>query len=686
MSSSEKSHPFGCFALAFRGFSPEYAEEWFYLKSIKKYALPNSIGVSHKDILSLLPFDARIDKSLLPSGEKTYQLFADRLSTRYALSRHRELTPEIYYALLTKDGERFILPYGDAESLERSEKGIAELIRQKGCVTVRPSENSFAACETLYRFDGESFYIADRKVTEAELLQDLAGLPEDTIVCRHIGSKLDFSLRIATLNCGTPELLYAVLTGSDGSSERNWYTDNRELAVVNADGSYDGGKIDNFSDIVAEILKISSEFTDLEYMSYLLRLTDGGFYIMQVDTGKDLAGLTSFNEKTEEFIRRKLQNHRSFVTAKQAAILCYRKMWELLAKRHGFVDFMYRNWKRALRADKKDKLTTAAEKRWAHKRGFLSFRIKQYNLTDENYHECLSDYDYKWLRPLNCRYFKLVFYKVSLRYMFDDFSAYLPKYYYNLVRRDGKVTLLTMQDTPEGFSATFEDVLRLLREKGILALKQTEGSHGVGFYKLEYRDGAYLVNEEERSEEQMLAFLRSLKRYYNISEYIVMHDELRRIYSNVACTVRVMVINRTGFDPVIENIYYRIGTKKTGFTDNIGSGGIFAYADEVTGRFHDAEVIKKHIITPCPTHPDTGVKIEGVFPHWQEVRKVITDMCRYASCLEYLGFDVVITPDGFKILEINTHQDLHRYPTYNDDVHAYFERKVQLKKAGRKLA
>ena len=132
MSSSEKSHPFGCFALAFRGFSPEYAEEWFYLKSIKKYALPNSIGVSHKDILSLLPFDARIDKSLLPSGEKTYQLFADRLSTRYALSRHRELTPEIYYALLTKDGERFILPYGDAESLERSEKGIAELIRQKG--------------------------------------------------------------------------------------------------------------------------------------------------------------------------------------------------------------------------------------------------------------------------------------------------------------------------------------------------------------------------------------------------------------------------------------------------------------------------------------------------------------------------------------------------------------------------
>lgn len=54
-----------------------------------------------------------------------------------------------------------------------------------------------------------------------------------------------------------------------------------------------------------------------------------------------------------------------------------------------------------------------------------------------------------------------------------------------------------------------------------------------------------------------------------------MHSELRRIYSEVACTVRIMVINRSGLDPVIENAYFRIGTKSTGFTDNIGSGRRF---------------------------------------------------------------------------------------------------------------
>lgn len=33
MSSTIKKHPFGSFALSFRGFDPEYAEEWFYLKA-----------------------------------------------------------------------------------------------------------------------------------------------------------------------------------------------------------------------------------------------------------------------------------------------------------------------------------------------------------------------------------------------------------------------------------------------------------------------------------------------------------------------------------------------------------------------------------------------------------------------------------------------------------------------------
>ncbi len=679
-------HHLRSFLLAFEGFSDTYAEDWIYLKGIKKHAVRNNLGISAKSILSLLPFDARIDASLLPSGEKTYQLFADRLSTSYMLARHPGLCPGIYFSLLLRDGKQFYLPFGSAaEKYSRDADGVIELLKDKGELIVRPSENLMWAREQLLSFDGEGYSLDGKGIGFDELKAAICALPPDYIVCENVKSNFAYTLHIATLNRGKPELLYSVLTESKACAKPDWYTENSVVCEVSENGEYEGGTIDGFKDILGKVLAISAEFTDLEYMNYSVRITADGFKLMQVDTGKDLTYLPRFNEKTAEFLRRKLARKRRFVTLKQAAIICYRALWSIGAAMHGFTPLMYRNWKRALKEDKHDKFTTSAEKRWAHKRGFLSFHIKQYGLTDDNYKQCLSDRDYKWLRPLNCSYLKWVWDKVSLRYVLDRFSSHLPEYYYNIVRRDGKPVLLTMQDTPAGYEASFEDVLRLLREKGILALKQTEGSHGVGFYKLEYADGRYLVNSEEKSADEMLSFLKSLKKYYSISEYIIMHEDLRRIYSSVACTIRVMVINRTGFDPVIENVYFRIGTKRTGFTDNIGSGGVFAYADEKTGYFHDAEIIKNHIITPCPEHPDTNVRIEGTFPHWDEICSEINDICRYISPLEYMGFDVVITDDGFKILEINTHQDLHRYPTYNENVHSYFMNKLELKKKGVRL-
>lgn len=39
-----------------------------------------------------------------------------------------------------------------------------------------------------------------------------------------------------------------------------------------------------------------------------------------------------------------------------------RYLWSFRAKRRGFMDYMYRGWKRALREDMHDRHTTAAEK------------------------------------------------------------------------------------------------------------------------------------------------------------------------------------------------------------------------------------------------------------------------------------------------------------------------------------
>lgn len=660
-------------ALLFRGFTFATADEWFYLDRIKKYKRKNNIGMSDKDIFSLLPFDSKFDK-----------LFGDLLSMSYALDKHTELLPEQYYSLLTRDGEQFILPL--RPGLSQSMDGIISLIREKGNVLVRKASNSVKTKEHVCRFDGESFFFDEKSLDEAGMREKLEKLPSGTIITELVKSNFAPTLHLAFLNRGDgPELLFSVLTEAQEGAPQNWYTQNRELSSVDKSGGYNGGRIGNFSEIEKTLRGIAAEFNELEYMNFALYLTDGGFKILRIDTGADLTYLEHFNDKTAEFIRLKRASKPRFVGFRRAMTIIDRYFWSFRAKRRGFMDYMYRGWKKALREDMHDKYTTAEEKKWAHERGFLSYHIKQYGLTEENWRSCLSDRDYKWLRPLNNEYRKLLWDKVTLRYCLDKYRQYLPEYYYHIVPRNGKMELLKMPDCPEGLPRSFEGLLALLREKKLLAMKPTVGSHGIGFYKLCFDGNAYIVNDEKKTESEMLDFFSALNDYYNISEYIVMHRDLRRIYSEVACTVRIMVINRRGLDPVIENAYFRIGTKSTGFTDNIGSGGVFAYVDEKTGFFHDAEVIKEHIITPCPVHPDTGERIEGMLPHWGEVLAVIPELCRYISPLEYLGFDVVITDSGFKILEINTHQDLHRYPTYNENVHAYFAHKLELKRAGKKL-
>ena len=46
--------------------------------------------------------------------------------------------------------------------------------------------------------------------------------------------------------------------------------------------------------------------------------------------------------------------------------------------------------------------------------------------------------------------------------------------------------------------------------------------------------------------------------------------------------------------------------------------------------------------------------------HQLKVKQTLTDICNYFGQLEYLGFDVAISSQGIRILEINKYQDLNR--------------------------
>lgn len=42
-------------------------------------------------------------------------------------------------------------------------------------------------------------------------------------------------------------------------------------------------------------------------------------------------------------------------------------------------------------------------------------------------------------------------------------------------------------------------------------------------------------------------------------------------------------------------------------------------------------------------------------PNWEYVKGKINDICQHVSSLDYLGLDIIITEDGMKLCEINSH-------------------------------
>ena len=321
------------------------------------------------------------------------------------------------------------------------------------------------------------------------------------------------------------------------------------------------------------------------------------------------------------------------------------------------------------------------EKKWAKKRGYNPWRILQYKLTEENYRDIVSDKDYFYLYPINNKYSKWIDNKLTMKYILAPFNRYLPEYYYHLMKNRDVMKLV---DCPEGYGTDIDGVVKLTDDKGILAAKMAAGTYGIGFYKLEAKNGKYEANGKSYDKDGYKKFLKSLDDYI-ITAYVEMHPDLKKINPYSVNTIRVTVINEHGNDPIIPFAFMRIGTKKSGIVDNVAQGGMVCKINVDTGEFYDGEVLKNHVYESAGVHPDTKEKISGMIPNWELVKTEIINMSRYCPQLEWLGYDIAITKDGFNIIEINSHQGLHKAHEYPKAVSDYLKRKIKEKKEKYKI-
>lgn len=141
---------------------------------------------------------------------------------------------------------------------------------------------------------------------------------------------------------------------------------------------------------------------------------------------------------------------------------------------------------------------------WAHSRGFSAESASAYELTDANASDYLSDYDYARVWPLNGWQRVWVNDKLTLKYLLagTPWGTLLPKYYF-YAGVHGPVPLMDARarGTRDGFLGT-------LREVGELACKPCNGEHAIGFNKLGYEGGTYLINNREADADAVWRFVR----------------------------------------------------------------------------------------------------------------------------------------------------------------------------------
>lgn len=332
------------------------------------------------------------------------------------------------------------------------------------------------------------------------------------------------------------------------------------------------------------------------------------------------------------------------------------------------------------------------QKIWAIRHGFFPSNVDLYKFggfNKKNYSDYLRDFDYYRLYPLN-NFFRIwIDDKITTKYVFQDtkFKDFMPRYFI-YIERDGRYSYL--MDYNEKIPKDQDALMNLLKAEKVLAVKPLAGSGGYGFMKLEYDEGSVFSNGKVLSLADFEIMKQGLKGYI-VTEYCYQHSFLRNIWPDSECTLRIVtarIPEKFGGGKCKTFVTYaRIGTSISGATSNLSQGGIAAPFDFETGIF--ADHLFRHLrfepngqlTHEC--HPDTKVRIAGKkLPNWDMVKKFIIDFTNYLSSLNYFGFDVIITEDGFKICEINSHpvidiEQVMFQPVMKDDfMRSFFESRL----------
>jgi glutathione synthase/RimK-type ligase-like ATP-grasp enzyme len=256
--------------------------------------------------------------------------------------------------------------------------------------------------------------------------------------------------------------------------------------------------------------------------------------------------------------------------------------------------------------------------------GFFKLRPKGRNeyITYRRYHKILNKCNQK-------EYIKF----------FRDKSLFNQRYAKYLHRESLDVSSITEEE----FSAFFE------KHKEVF-VKEVLGFRGksVWFYR----------SEETEAKELYRQLKEDKNGRYVIESKLSQHEALSSFHPASVNSIRIITV----YDEVADIVHImfakiRIGNNGS-HLDNTHAGGISGNIDLETGIINTpgySVLDKKEYVY----HPTTGKQIIGAkIPCWKECKEFVEEVARITPEVRYVGWDIVILPDGkFALIEANDNAD-----------------------------
>lgn len=206
------------------------------------------------------------------------------------------------------------------------------------------------------------------------------------------------------------------------------------------------------------------------------------------------------------------------------------------------------------------------------------------------------------------------------------------------------------------------DYLAELTDGQHVFFKPLSGAEGKNLYSTRRTATGIRVNGEDIDLDEAVARITAANRPLVVEDLVPQHEQQRELYPETTNTLRLLtVLDLDTHEPFLVVAVQRIGSVASGSVDNWTQGGLSARIDVDTGRLGKATRLPSTTsLEWFEAHPDTGVTIEGrAVPYWAEVKDVVLRAARAISFLEYVGWDIIVGPDGPVVLEANINSGMN---------------------------